>query len=128
MSATVKEIMDAINRKPTVAGAYFYHCWKQVSVWKTDEVALGYMMRKLRIAQSVSLRAHARKLKWSAPYVSDLELGRRGWSENRVALYIAALPQMPEPPSLLIRKAGTSQLTVKKLAAMGIKPQETVLS
>lgn len=99
----VERMLDAMNRKATVAEAFLGHCSKIVERREIDHVALGYMLRKRRIAQSVSLRAHAAKLKLSAPYVSDLELGRRGWSLARVEAYLGALPEMPDAPSLQIR-------------------------
>jgi len=56
-----------------------------------DPKAIGAAMRKLREKTGISLRAFARILKLSAPYVSDLELGQRGWSDDMQARYISAL-------------------------------------
>ena len=96
-------LMRAIKAKPDIAASFYNHCTKTIEVRQCDHTALGYMMRKLRIVQSVSLRRIAKKLNWSPFYVSDLELGRRSWSVNRVQMYLNALPQMPEAPSLHIR-------------------------
>ena len=41
------------------------------------KAALGMLLREMRQAHNVSLRALARKLKLSASFVSDVELGRR---------------------------------------------------
>jgi len=57
----------------------------------TDNVATGMLAREIRERHQVSLRAVARELNLSAPYVSDLELGRRGWTEERCEQYRTAL-------------------------------------
>jgi transcriptional regulator with XRE-family HTH domain len=36
----------------------------------------------MRVVQGKTLREIAREMKVSAPYLCDLELGRRGWSED----------------------------------------------
>lgn len=51
---------------------------------ETDQAALGKQMRKLREACGRSLRDVARGLGVSAPYLSDLELGERNWSEEKI--------------------------------------------
>lgn len=50
---------------------------------EVDERAIGLLMRAGRERCELSLRAAARKLGISAAYLSDLELGRRHWSEKR---------------------------------------------
>lgn len=99
----IAKIIKAMDRKPDTAESFYYHCCEVVEVSRVKNKELGYMMRKLRIAQSVTLRNHGKAMKFSAPYVSDLELGRRGWSVKMVRTYLEALPQMPQPPSLQIR-------------------------
>lgn len=53
-------------------------------VYKTvqvvDHAATGLRARKHRKSQGVTLRAVARHMNISAPYLSDLELGRRNWT------------------------------------------------
>lgn len=49
-----------------------------------DPTATGNEMRKLREASGKSLRQVAEAMDISAPYLSDLELGRRGWSLKRI--------------------------------------------
>jgi transcriptional regulator with XRE-family HTH domain len=49
-----------------------------------DDRAVGAAMRQVRIAAGLSLRGVAKRLGVSAPYVSDLELGRRNWSPRRI--------------------------------------------
>lgn len=39
-------------------------------------------MRELRKASGFTLRTLATRMGFSAPYISDLELGRRGWSSK----------------------------------------------
>lgn len=48
-------------------------------------------MREARLKAGLSLREMARRLKMSAPYVSDLELGRRGWTEKKIEQWAAIL-------------------------------------
>lgn len=103
MSLALNRVLAALNHKPSVAEAFFYHCSHQVCETRVNSEQLGYMMRKLRLAQSVSLRSQAKRLKLSAPYLGDLELGQRGWTLAKVEQYLAALPQMPSGPQLLIR-------------------------
>ena len=51
---------------------------------RVDNVATGALMRQARLKAGLTLREMARRLKCSAPYVCDLELGRRGWNESRL--------------------------------------------
>jgi DNA-binding transcriptional regulator YiaG len=52
---------------------------------------LGAELRRLRKKRGLSLRAVAAKLKVSAPFLSDCELGRRYWSSERAEAYLRAL-------------------------------------
>lgn len=52
-----------------------------------DNVQTGLLMRKARIKAGISVRGMAKKLNCSAPYVSDLELGRRNWREEMAELW-----------------------------------------
>lgn len=45
-----------------------------------DHAAIGASMRRLRESRQISGRQMATRLKISAAYLSDLELGRRNWS------------------------------------------------
>ena len=56
-----------------------------------DHKATGKAIRKYREVEGISLREVARRMDVSAPYICDLELGRRPWSESKVAKYIKAL-------------------------------------
>ena len=56
-----------------------------------DHVETGKRMRASRVKKHVSLRTLADRIGVSAPYLSDLELGRRAWSEERAQQFIAAL-------------------------------------
>jgi len=53
--------------------------------------ALGEELRALRKKRGVSLRRMAELLDVSAPYLSDLELGRRAWSDERASEYKSKL-------------------------------------
>ena len=55
-----------------------------------DEHTVGALMREVRNAKKLSLREVARRLRWSAPYVSDLERGKRLWTTDRQNKYLAA--------------------------------------
>lgn len=65
-----------------------------------DDVPVGAEMRRRRIAAGLSMRTVAKRLNFSAPYVSDLEKGRRGWSHHKISDYLAAISpeyQTPDP-------------------------------
>ena len=47
---------------------------------RINHEAAGDMVRKFRLSRKVSLRAVAIEIEMSAPYLSDLERGRRNWS------------------------------------------------
>jgi transcriptional regulator with XRE-family HTH domain len=51
----------------------------------------GNEARRRRKAVNVTLREMARRMNLSAAYISDLELGRRGWNDELTKRYIAAL-------------------------------------
>ena len=51
---------------------------------QSDMAYLGGHMRKLREGANVSLRELAHRAELSAPYISDLERGRRNWSPELV--------------------------------------------
>lgn len=53
-----------------------------------DPVFVGQKMRKLRKSEGKTLRAVARAMDLSAAYLSDLELGRRGWSKSLQQAYV----------------------------------------
>lgn len=45
-----------------------------------DHIKTGARVRNARLRAGVSLRELARRLNLSAPFVSDLERGRRNWT------------------------------------------------
>lgn len=63
-----------------------------------NQVSVGSAMRAERKIANVSLRRMAKLIGISAPYLSDLELGRRVWSENRINEYRDGLklPKIPD--------------------------------
>lgn len=60
-------------------------------VREIDHVATGERMRKCRCEAKISLREMARRLGYSAPFLSDLELGRRNWSQEIAGKYAAII-------------------------------------
>jgi ribosome-binding protein aMBF1 (putative translation factor) len=52
-----------------------------------DDRAVGAEMRARREKTGISLRELARRIKWSATYVSDLELGHKVWTEQKRTRY-----------------------------------------
>jgi len=62
-------------------------CTHTVSFEEVDNVETGMRARRLRTERHLSLREVARRLNWSAAYVSDLERGRRGWKPETTQKY-----------------------------------------
>lgn len=58
---------------------------KQVA--SIDHAGTGSSARGARIKSGNSLRSVARKMGYTAPYVSDLERGRRNWTEEKLREY-----------------------------------------
>jgi hypothetical protein len=56
-----------------------------------DNALIGAEMRMRRKAAKKSLRAVAETCGWSAAYLSDLELGRRAWSDDKRGAFLEAL-------------------------------------
>lgn len=52
-----------------------------------DPTGVGLEMRTARIKANVSLRDMAKRMGMSPPYLSDLELGRRDWTEEKIAKF-----------------------------------------
>jgi transcriptional regulator with XRE-family HTH domain len=71
--------------KTAWAGPLVYKDVKQI-----DHKATGEAMRQLRKSHRISLREVARRMKLSAPFVSDLELGRRNWDGSRALAFMSA--------------------------------------
>jgi predicted transcriptional regulator len=80
----------------------YKYSWRDLGVVKRqvmvpDNKTTGELMREARKQQRVTLREMARRLKWSAPYVSDLELGRRTWTQAKAERYRDALFRYNQP-------------------------------
>jgi transcriptional regulator with XRE-family HTH domain len=56
-----------------------------------DHQATGQLARDARCAMGAPLREIARRLNCSAAYLSDLELGRRNWTQDKLSAFSAAL-------------------------------------
>jgi predicted transcriptional regulator len=63
-----------------------------------DSFACGQDLRNEREDVGISLRQMAKILNVSAPYLSDLELGRREWNRKKVQDYKDALLDFEFPP------------------------------
>lgn len=59
---------------------------------------LGQLLRQERVQARVSLRALARAMDISAPYLADLENGRRVWSIALADSYLTWLKRAQEAP------------------------------
>lgn len=60
-------------------------------VHEVDNVSTGILMRAARENGGLSLREMARRLNYSAPFISDLELGRRNWTQEMVDKWASVL-------------------------------------
>lgn len=56
-----------------------------------DDKAIGMALREKREGQEISGREIARRLGYSAAYLSDMELGRRCWNGEKVKRYLTVL-------------------------------------
>lgn len=56
-----------------------------------DPSVTGRQMRALRKASGKSLRHVAGAMRLSPAYISDLELGRRGWADDLIERYKRAV-------------------------------------
>ena len=81
--------MSGALTKTAWAGPLVYREARQI-----DHKATGDAMRQLRKCHRLSLREVARFLKLSAPFVSDLELGRRNWDSSRALKYMLAVTSL----------------------------------
>jgi len=81
---------DALGRNIEQASAAIFRTG-QIKKVVPDNCAIGTTMRETRTRRGMSLRCLATRMKISAPYLSDLELGRRSWTESRVLQFMKAL-------------------------------------
>lgn len=58
-----------------------------------DPIEIGAVMRDWRKKAKKTLREVAKAMGYSPPYISDLELGRRAWTDELVGKYNDALTQ-----------------------------------
>jgi len=65
-----------------------------IKSFNNDLTSAARLLRAERESYGVSLRALASQMKFSAAYVSDVELGRRGLSEAFLKKYFTALTQL----------------------------------
>ncbi len=56
-----------------------------------DNAATGKLARDARTAAGLSLREVARRMQLSAMFISDLERGRRCWTDRHIARYRSAI-------------------------------------
>ncbi len=56
-----------------------------------DNAATGQLARDARTAAGLSLREVARRMRLSAMFISDLERGRRCWTDRHIARFRSAI-------------------------------------
>lgn len=76
-----------------LSGREAAEAWNQRS--ELDHARIGREMREARKQAGVSGRQMAVRLRCSPAYVSDLELGRRCWTIEKLRWYRDALPEAP---------------------------------
>lgn len=62
-----------------------------VNTKQIDHKKTGIIARNKRVRVGLSLRAVARKMKVSPAFLSDLERGRRNWTEEKVVDFSRAI-------------------------------------
>ena len=65
-----------------------------VQITKPDSAEAGKIIRLSREKSGISLRRLAYEMGISPPFLSDMELGRRGWSAQRFALAQSKLKEL----------------------------------
>lgn len=68
-----------------------------------DHVEAGKKIRDARWNAGVSLRSLASKMHISAPFLSDLERGRRNWSDDKFRQAEKLITEMSKRSNLAIR-------------------------
>ena len=63
-------------------------CTEERVITELNENMLGSRLRKIREDSGMSLREMARRLSCSAPYLSDVENGKRGIRDRLGCLYV----------------------------------------
>lgn len=58
-----------------------------------DQKDVGSKMRRMRFNARISLRSMSRLMGFSASYLSDLELGKRNWTSERMEQYRSVISQ-----------------------------------
>lgn len=53
-------------------------------VWIVDDARTGEVVRQERLKAGISLRTLASRVGWSPAYMSDLENGKRKWTQKKV--------------------------------------------
>ena len=79
--------MDLLEEFNRILAADALRAEAVASEWR----ALGMAARKRRKEAKVSLRFMAGKMGISAPSLSDMELGRRHWTERRIRQFVDLL-------------------------------------
>jgi predicted transcriptional regulator len=74
-------------KKTNPLGPILFHTKQRV----IDHIATGMSAREHRLRAKKSLREVADAMEISPPYLSDLELGRRNWSETLAAQFLEAI-------------------------------------
>mgnify|MGYP001589012925 CR=1 FL=1 len=59
--------------------------------WLHNPAFYGALARERRLKAGVTLREVARRMNLTVAYLSDLELGRRGWRDDLMKRYVKAV-------------------------------------
>lgn len=103
-AGALQALIAATKGQPCSTEEYILNFFSRPQqVWVIDARALGQWCRDWRKSTGLSLREAARRAKWSAPYVGDLELGRRKWTLKTLTRYLKAIPGEAKRPEMQIR-------------------------
>ena len=113
MSTTYRELRRAVDRLVAAEDGVT----KARQTHLDAQVRLGAALRACRERKGLSLRECSKKLKVSAPYLSDVELGKRGLSDGNLELLMGIVG----PPSLQDVYDSIREATNKPIKCDGIK-------
>jgi transcriptional regulator with XRE-family HTH domain len=65
-----------------------------ISTDSLDHAAIGALIRRARTSKRIGLKDLAKALAVSAPYLSDLERGRRNWTVERYAQAVKLIKKL----------------------------------
>jgi len=69
-----------------------------------DPIKIGQKARDFRKNQGIKLSLLGQEMHLSKGYLSDLELGRRGWGMGFLFRYLSAINRLIPPPPKILKK------------------------